>query len=120
MVSIVSIIVLGLGAIASFFFLRRAAETSLPQAAAETGQAIGTIGTGLGSFGSGIGELGQGIGAGITGLFSPLTFFSNLLFKNTPQQQAPSAPTVSAQDDTCFFLSNKTLANIVMLNLFSA
>lgn len=87
--SIASIILLGLGAVTAFFFFSRAAQTSLPQAAAESGSALGTIGTGLGSFGSGIAALGSGIGSGITGLFSPLTFFSNLIARISPPTSAP-------------------------------
>lgn len=102
MVSIASIIILGLGAVSAFFFFRRAAETSLPQAAAETGSAFGSIGTGLGGFGGGIAALGQGIGAGITGLFSPLSFFKNLFPSNTPPTIAPSPDTVSNVPESNF------------------
>lgn len=119
--SIVSIVVLGLAAISTFFFFRRAAETSLPQAAAETGSAFGTIGGGLGGLGGGIAALGSGIGAGITGLFQPLTFFSNLIARISPPTSAPQpSPTGSALPepeftagastgcDDCFFPSRES------------
>jgi len=84
MVSIVGIIAVGIAAVFSFFFFRRAGEVGLGPAGSEIGSALGSIGTGIGQTGSGIALFGQGIGSGITGLFSPLKFFQELLFGNTP------------------------------------
>jgi len=124
MVSIPSLIILGLGAISAFFFFKRAAETSLPQAAAETGSAFGSIGSGLGGLGGGISALGSGIGSGITGLFSPLTFFSNLINRISPPTSAPQPNPVrddrglppaeftagaSTGCDDCFFPSRESV-----------
>lgn len=96
MVSIPQIILLGVGAIATFFFFRRAAETSIQQATAEVGASFGSIGTGIGTLGTGFSTLGTGIGSGITGLFQPLLFFKELLFGNEPIVNAPSADTVQS------------------------
>jgi len=88
MVSIVTLMVLGLGAVFTFLFVRDAAATSLGEAGSQTGMAIGDIGSGIGAAGSGIAQLGQGIGAGITGLFAPLKFFQELVFGNEPIVQS--------------------------------
>lgn len=96
MVSIIAIVLLGLGAVATFFFFRRASEVGLGPAGSEIGAAFGSIGEGIGSTGSGIALFGQGIGAGITGLFQPLLFFRDLLFGGEPIVNSPTADTVQA------------------------
>jgi len=96
MVSIIQIILLGIGTITAFFFFRRAGEVGLGPAGSEIGAAFGEIGSGIGSTGSGIAAFGQGIGAGITGLFQPLLFFRDLLFGGEPIVNSPTADTVQA------------------------
>jgi len=96
MVSIATIILLGLGSIFTFLFVRQAAATSLSEAGSELGMAIGEIGTGVGQAGGGIASFGQGIGAGITGLFAPLKFFQELIFGNEPIVQSENPNTVHA------------------------
>ena len=98
MVSIATIILLGLGSIFTFLFVRDAAATSLGQAGTEVGSAIGSIGSGIGQAGSGIASFGQGVGAGITGLFAPLLFFRELIFGNEPIVQSENPNTVHAQN----------------------
>jgi len=96
MVSIIGIVAVGIAAVFSFFFFRRAGEVGLGPAGSEVGAALGSIGTGIGKTGSGIALFGQGIGSGITGLFQPLTFFRDLLFGGEPIVNSPTADTVQA------------------------
>ena len=96
MVSIATIILLGLGSIFTFLFVRQAAATSLSEAGSELGMAIGDIGQGVGESGRGIASFGQGVGAGITGLFAPLKFFQELIFGNEPIVQSENPNTVHA------------------------
>ena len=96
MVSIPTIILLGLGAIFTFLFVRDAAATSLGEAGSQTGMAISDIGAGIGEAGKGIGAFGEGIGTGITGLFKPLLFFRSLIFGNEPIVQSENPNTVHA------------------------
>ena len=98
MVSIATIILLGLGSIFTFLFIRQAAATSLSEAGSEVGMAIGDIGVGVGQAGGGIAQFGQGIGAGISGLFAPLTFFQRLIFGNEPIIQSENPNTVHASN----------------------
>jgi len=96
MVSIPTIILLGLGAIFTFLFVRDAAATSLGEAGTQTGLAIGAVGSGIGEAGEGIGAFGEGIGRGISGLFAPLAFFKDLIFGNEPIVQSENPNTVHA------------------------
>jgi len=96
MVSIPLIILLGLGSIFTFLFIRQAAATSLSQAGSELGMALGDIGTGVGQTGGGIQQFGEGIGGAITGLFAPLKFFQELIFGNEPIVQSQNPNTVHA------------------------
>ena len=97
MVSIATIILLGLGSIFTFLFVRQAAATSLSQAGSELGMAFGEIGTGVGQAGGGVRQFGEGIGGAITGLFQPLKFFQELIFGNEPIVQSENPNTVHAQ-----------------------
>lgn len=95
------------GAIVLFvLFANRAAQVGIGNAASEIGSGITNVGHGIGDTGSGIAKFGQGIGAGITGLFSPLQFFKDLIFgsggtgTNNPTAAAANnnTPTTTTQN----------------------
>jgi hypothetical protein len=85
-------------------FVVRSSQVGIGNATNEIGSGIGNIGTGIGATGSGIAKFGQGIGAGITGLFSPLQFFKDLIYGATPNPTAAAANqntvTTSTQNTT--------------------
>lgn len=68
------------GIVLFILFAVRASQVGLGNAASEVGSGVSNVGKGIGETGTGIAKFGQGIGAGITGLFSPLQFFKDLIF----------------------------------------
>lgn len=92
------------GIVLFILFAVRASQVGLGNAASEVGSGVSNVGKGIGETGTGIAKFGQGIGAGITGLFSPLQFFKDLIFGGgsttnpTAAANANQTPTTSTQN----------------------
>lgn len=104
------------GIVIFILFAVRASQVGLGNAGSEVGSGISNIGKGIGETGGGIAQFGQGIGAGITGLFSPLLFFKNLIY-GADSSGTKTNPTAAAANNNS--VTTATQANPVYTTLSS-